>query len=262
MDLTQRTDCPLCHAPIQSSRLVRLDLMPHPYMQCTDCGIYYQPVQTPKVFEAYHEKSGDQMSEADRNVNRNLANILFQYRKKFEANLNRPLKHLDIGTKYPYLGHSLQNCSQGLVTSYGIDGIDKVGHFGAELGVKVLQVDFESPMDSWQFPADITREDFQSFDIITLVHCAEHFYNPVGAFAKVCELAANKALLFIRCPDHETAGIERDFTEGHYQIHPLIWNYSSMTHLAEELRSFDYHLVLFETYNFAGQRDYFFQILK
>ena len=260
-------ECPVCNSPEKIS--VREDLKPHPYVGCKNCGLYYQPNPVSKIYEAPHEHRGDLMSDADKKINYNLAKFLYNFWEKNSTPAEKEY-HLDIGTKYPYLGHCLQNISTLTsfsphpFKSYGIDGIDLIGHFGKELDVQVLQTDFESPIETWDFSKIKDSSPFleNKFSIITLVHCIEHFYNPMESIQKIHKLGRNEALVFIRCPDNEVEGIERDFTYGHYLIHPLIWNLSSLKKALDSCNNLGLQFELLDTYSFSGQRDLFLKIKK
>ena len=102
------TQCPVCGSDVQLS--VREDLKPHPYVGCGGCGLYYQPTPVDKVYEAPHEQRGDLMNAGEKAVNNMLASHLLSYWQKVSTP-EAPHYHLDIGTKYPYLGHCIQNLS-------------------------------------------------------------------------------------------------------------------------------------------------------
>jgi ADP-heptose:LPS heptosyltransferase/glycosyltransferase involved in cell wall biosynthesis/SAM-dependent methyltransferase len=209
--------------------------------------MYYQPILRPKVYEAHHESSGDTMSDADKSANFQLATGLYGAFKKRLPNgytHSGPIRHLDIGSKFPYLGHCLQKVSNGEIESHGIDGIDEAQEFGKQLGVNMYQKDFEN-------------DDLSSlgqFHIITMVHCLEHMYKPLEALKKIRSMLAPEGMFFVRSPDHKSAGIERDFTSGHYDIHPLIWSEDA---LYEALAQIEDCFVVDETYPMYGQRDFF-----
>ena len=231
----KRDCCPICLCP--DTRKPRLDLEPHPYFECTACGFYYQKELIAKVYEASHEVSGNLMSEADRQVNNQLARFLFD-----RVGMEHP-RALDIGSKYPWLSHCLAQLG---TSSYAIDGIPEILKFVAEerLNVNAYQCDFETTAPD-RFPWG----DLQ-FDLITLVHVAEHFYFPLKSLWNIRELLTPTGTLFIRCPDNETPGIERDFQPGYFEIHPQIWNLKSFQVACGKVG-----LSIQETYTFCGQRD-------
>jgi ADP-heptose:LPS heptosyltransferase/glycosyltransferase involved in cell wall biosynthesis len=246
--------CPLCGATETSKP--RLDLDPHPYIRCAGCGLFYQPNMRPKVFEAQHEIRGDLMSSADREANRHLATIFFHNHlaRKFAG---RTLFHLDIGSKYPYFGHCLQAVAaeQGRqLTSHGIDGILEAREFGRQLGVLMAVGDFESDPRSWDMSAAMRELVINGgFHCVTLIHCLEHFYHPLRTLRTIRELLVDGGILFIRSPDSEAPGIERDFTPGHYDIHPTIWCESAMNKAVASLQD---AFEIYETYELGPQRDY------
>lgn len=216
-------------------------LAPHPYVKCSKCTLGYQPNMGTKVYEADHEINGSLMSNSDKSVNENLAKALFENHiiKKVDPQYHT---HFDIGCKYPYLGHCLQKLG---MKSYGLDGIPECLDFGKELGVSMIFADFET----FDIPKDLIGE----VGLITLVHCLEHIYKPVESIRRLRDIISPDGVLFIRCPDSEAKGIERDFTQGHYSIHPTLWNEHAMYELLAKLEDC---FIVEETYLLHGQRDY------
>ena len=242
--------CPVCSN--EKTIVPRPELGPHPYVQCTQCLLYFQPELRPKVYEAHHEAQGDQMTDADKRVNEKLAGLLYHnhLRQRVSVGENEKYRHLDIGSKYPYLGHCLQKVSEGKVVSSGIDGIDLAGDFGEQLGVTMYRKDFEND--------DLSA--LGKFHFVTIVHCLEHMYRPLEAIQKIRDLMYPGGLLFVRSPDHAVTGIERDFTDGHYDIHPLIWTEEALKEAIGQLGrgGLTVPFYIIETYPFpgAGQRDF------
>ena len=68
-------NCPVCKLSLYVKP--RLDLEPHPYVECLNCGLYYQQNFLPKVYEASHEVRGDLMSGEDKAANNHLAQCLY-----------------------------------------------------------------------------------------------------------------------------------------------------------------------------------------
>ena len=237
----KRDVCPICSGP--ATRKPRPELEPHPYVECTACGFYYQQNLVPKVYEAHHEAPGDQMSPGDRQINQALAAALDG--KFAKEGADKGLYALDIGSKYPWLSHCLGNLGW---VSFAIDGIPEIEKFVAaeKLNVKGFQCDFElcaRGKEKWPW-------DEMKFDLITLIHVVEHFYNPMETLQDIFNLMNPSGMLFIRCPDSRVDGIERDFTKGHYDIHPQIWNKKAF-----EIACAKIGFVIEETYTMYGQRD-------
>src|SRR5690242_12370835 len=95
--------CPICATPAETR------FQTSPYWMCPSCDCWFQSPPPPKIFEGDHEKdahggpAGHLMSDADKAVNRGLAECLFgQWLGGASA------KTLDIGSKYPYLAHCLR----------------------------------------------------------------------------------------------------------------------------------------------------------
>lgn len=191
-----------------------------PYWICQGCACWFQWPQPPKVYEAAHEAPGDQMSEHDRRANDALAGWLVDHVMGGKIG-----DALDIGAKYPYLASRLK--ARGY-SALAIDGIGEVGRFGEALGVPVIQGDFEA-MPVWP------HQGAGLVDLLTLVHCLEHFYDPLAALFRIRKRVRDDGRVFIRLPDHDVKGFERDLTPGHFTIHPFFWNLSSILEALAQL---------------------------
>jgi len=225
-----RNTCPICEN--SSVVQVREDLAPHPYLGCATCGFWYQRELKPKVYEASHEAPGDSMSQHDKDVNRDLARRIFD--------LTKPTSSLDIGAKYPYLAHCFGELG---VEAWAIDGIPEIMSFSQGLKVSARPWDFEDPATVESLP--------QSLGLITMIHMIEHLYRPILACVDVYNLLAPGGHFFIRCPANDVRGIDRDFTPGHFTIHPQIWGKRSLEFMAKKV---GFQIV--QEYAFEpGQRD-------
>lgn len=224
-----------------------------PYWVCLECSLWFQNPQPPKTYEADHElneageSTGHLVSEGDRNANKSLANSLY---KNW---LKGPSKTLDVGAKYPLLAHYLKanGCD-----SFAMDNISIVPEYSKELGVPMLQADFEQisekQVQEWT--------ETEAFDLITMVHVFEHMYDPQGALRKLKSLLKPNGLLFIRMPDHDVQGYERDLTPGHFTIHPNFWTLKAFLELLYQVQDC---FTLVETYAMVpGQRDYLLRPIK
>jgi len=181
------------------------------------------------------------MSDGDKAVNARLAMLLLRNHVKKQVGT-----HLDIGSKYPFLGHCF---TQMGFTSYAVDGIPAVIPYSTELGVKGYQFDFEK---------DPIPKDFPKFDIITLVHCMEHLYTPVQTLKKIQKLLKEDGVLFVRSPASDVEGIERDMTKPHFEIHPTVYCEDAALTLFKKAG-----LVCYENYPVKpGQRDYLLRRAK
>ena len=232
--------CPVC------SVIGKTEVTSTPYFKCEGCGLYYQPEMGDKVYEGEHEIAGNLMSEADKQANSYLASQLYNHLSKLK---HPSYTHLDIGSKYPYLGHCLQKL--GPVTSLAMDGIEEGPSFGEELEVEMLHADFEK--EHWEITDTAKNLLEGKVDLLTLVHCFEHFYKPLKALKRLRSLIKDDGILFIRSPDSGVPGIERDFTPGHYSIHPVIWSQSAFYEALYQTETF----TVTESYPLGGgQRDY------
>lgn len=232
-----RLECPICE-----DRDYRTLDNGTPYVQCYKCDFWYQRELAPKVYEGSHEASGDTMSQGERNVNYSLAE---QLHNMFFEDKDTNSFALDIGAKFPWLMHCLKMFGHGKIQTWAIDGIPEIEQFCKkyELAVNGFQCDFETA-DKYPW------SDIQ-FDLITMVHVIEHFYNPLHTLSKVFNILKPDGKLFIRCPAHDVKGIERDFTDSHYTIHPQIWGKRSLEYMAESLG----FKILMQNELRPGQRD-------
>ncbi len=247
--------CPACgHGGVVPTRP---DLQPHPYVACGECGLLYQPRMPAKVYEASHEVSGDQMSLGDQMVNIDLAKALY-VNHLAGSHIGEPMRHFDIGSKYPFFGHCLQIMGQAHgrpLTSYGIDGIAEAREFGEKLGVTMAVGDFEEISIEHDTLADGVPSG--GYHCVTMIHSLEHCYDPLAALHKAYRMMAPGGVLFIRSPDSAAPGIERDFTAGHYEIHPTVWCESAMRAALDRLPGM-FHLQ--ETYAVGHSRDYILRV--
>jgi len=218
----------------------------------------------PKTLEADHEldsdgrSTGHLMSDHDKAVNVSLAGWLDEkvrsyVGKKLKAD-SRPTHQsqlkmcLDIGSKYPYLSHCLSK--KGFM-AFGMDGIDSTDDYGKDLGVTMMREDFEA----WEPKTE------SNYHLITMIHCFEHMYEPLSAMKKLRRLVREDGLVFLRLPDNEVSGFERDLTPGHYTIHPFFHSLSSVLEIL--VRTAPTFEVLETTpMNGAGQRDILLRPIK
>ena len=217
--------CPICSTTSSARREGT------PYWMCHGCGAWWQDPMPPKLWHAAHEGDPAQMSETDKRINEQLAEWLLR-----ETMGGKPGPTLDVGAAYPYLAYSL---SRHGCAAVGMDGF-VVEH---DLGTPVINRDFESAEQD-------TIGKRQA--LITFIHAFEHIYDPLAAIRKLRGWLADDGALFIRMPDNQVEGIERDMTPGHYQIHPFVHALSSIAELCAQTGVFRIE----RTYELKpGQRD-------
>jgi SAM-dependent methyltransferase len=212
--------CPVCGSTGKPQAVLQYD---SPYYNCQGCGLWRQIKDLPKTFESSAEAPGDQMSEGDKQVNKILAGVIQRFVKVDGT-------HLSIGSKYPMLSHWLQ--AEHRRKCIAIDGIPEVLKFGAELGVEAYQCDAEQALP---------KPPYASVDMI---HVLEHIYEPVTMLNKIADAMMPGGILFIRSPNHDAPGIERDMTKPHYEIHPHVYNETSFRALISQTPGF--RLTLYE----------------
>jgi glycosyltransferase involved in cell wall biosynthesis len=227
--------CPICATVATAKRAAT------PYWVCGNCDAWFQHPMPPKVYEAAHELPGDLMSERERAINDALAGWLVDH-----VLGGKPGPALDIGSKFPYLSSRLK--ARGC-QAYAMDDAAVTERAHADvLGVPVLRGDFER--DAHYFLPDGAPYPYR---LITLVHCFEHFYDPVAAIRKLRASIQDDGRVFIRLPDHGVKGIERDLTPGHFSIHPYVHTLSSILEILAQVH--DCFVVDETTALEPGQRD-------
>jgi hypothetical protein len=203
-----------------------------PYWTCSGCGVWWQDPMPPKLWHGPHEAPPEQMSDADKAINEQMAAFLLR-----EVMDGKPGPTLDVGVAYPYMASCLKRAG---CDAMGIDG-EAVPN---DLGVHVIHADFE---DNRAYRAALPQ-----LHLITFIHSFEHVYDPLKVMRKARALLADNGGLFIRMPDNQVAGIERDLTPGHYLIHPFVHALSSIAELCARTGAFRIE----RTYELRpGQRD-------
>lgn len=224
------TQCPVCSSNVSTK------YKDTPYWICKTCDAWFQSPMTEKVYHADHENPVDEMSDQERQVNLNIARWAFT-----DILQSKPGKTLDIGSRLPVMASGL--ASHGC-DAWGIDGEPSKD----AMGVKMIVADFES----WD-----AIEHEGTFDLITMVHVFEHMYKPRVALEKIKKLLKPTGTLFIRSPDHEVPGFERDLTLGHYTIHPFFHSIKSIQECCKGIFNIKDSYPLY-----PGQRDTLFTPIK
>jgi SAM-dependent methyltransferase len=170
------------------------------------------------------------MSDGDKAVNDNLAGWLFDNVMKGTAGPT-----LDVGAAYPYLASRLhvRGCD-----AWAIEGDEKIHEYGKSLGLGTGREAWRTIAADFENDELIFDDRGMTFDLITCIHSAEHFYRPLDAFRKLRKLVAKNGRLFIRMPDHNVPGIERDMTPGHYSIHGFVHTLSSVLECCAQTGTF------------------------
>ena len=222
-------DCPICVTPSTRKRHGT------PYHVCDGCGLWFQSPTPPKVLHGEHEVwIGLEMPEQEKAANKSLASWLFE-----KALRGKPGPTLDIGASYPILAHYLEEL--GCVAT----AIDPDEEILKDHGLRVLcwRMDFETqtpPLSEYPYR------------LVSFVHSFEHIYDPLAAFHRLRHLIADDGALFIRMPDNQVEGYERDLTPGHFTIHPYFHALSSIAQICAQTNTF----FIEQSYELKpGQRD-------
>lgn len=222
--------CPLCGTNETTPYVYKT------YATCTKCQHTYQPQPPDKVWRDPSADSSDHntgyvMDDHERNVNRYLANWLYLRYK--------PRATLDIGCGYPYLVKCFQDLNVHASGTEGFTGITN------DLDVEVWNHNWE----------DETDQHF-TVDLITMIHVIEHFTDPITALSKAYNFLTPEGVLYLRAPNKDVRGIERDHTEGHARIHPSIFGTESLLYAAKQA---GFHLIWMEHMDGAGQTSWIFR---
>jgi SAM-dependent methyltransferase len=222
--------CPLC-TTIGSDK----PRAPTPYYTCSGCGLWWQSPAPPKLYQHPDEYDLAEMPEGDRQANKTLAQWLFD-----NPLGKRKGATLDIGSKHGVLSEYL--------ATHGCEAVAMDAEPSpAPPDVRMLRADFEDD------PSMGSNLVIGSFDLITCVHFFEHIYRPLAGMQKMRGLMRDEnSRLFIRMPDSNVPGIERDFLPERYAIHPFIHSLSSLAETCARTKAF----VIEYTYALEpGQRD-------
>jgi hypothetical protein len=226
--------CPICHGtkflPFSKN---------FAYKICQQCSFHRQERLPEKVYEGPEENfgqgpgTGHLMSEEDKNKNKALAEALYD--------MFHPKTVLDVGSKYPYFLSVLKDRCEVL----GVDGIDDILKYGKELEVPVIKADFET----------MNLSGFKGkYDLISLIHLIEHLYDPVGTVEKILSCLSDTGLLYVRTPDPEVSGIERDLTDHHLKIHPFLFTRKSLEQLVNK---YGFEIFRHDKLEAYGQSDFY-----
>lgn len=222
----EEKECPVCYMPTKNKKPGT------PYYMCPNpsCQCWFQSPPPPKAWHGDHEDAPEAMSEADKDTNRKLAQGLFN-----NVMGGKPGRTLDVGAAYPVMASELQKLGCEAHAFEGEEVKDT-------LGVPYIVGDFEG--------GDVVAG---KFDLISFIHVFEHMYDPVKALQKIDSMLNPGGAVFIRIPDHECAGYERDLTVGHYTIHPYFHTLKSIKHAVAQARV---NWVVEQTYQLPpGQSD-------
>ena len=186
-----------------------------PYLSCNNCGLWSQFPPPEFRWESELQPVGGRgaMHENVRLTNEDLAERLIWH--------NHPQNVLDIGSKYPYFLHCFKQ--KGVENVLGIDGCEEAAEYGRELDVPMIVGDF-------------LEHDFgdQKFDLVTLVHCIEHFSDPGAAIRKVKSLLSENGVIYIRTPEVSQEALDFHLTDEHFPIHPILFSKESFHRLAKQ----------------------------
>lgn len=230
-------NCPLCN----SSR--RVDYPYKTYATCLECQHTYQPKPPIKTYQNPDETGlngsiNSKMGEHEKAVNHNIATWLFQ--------TIRPSTVLDIGSAYPYLAYCFKQLG---VKEIAVDGAYKENEVKVDLPVNIQAV-------NWEDLEDGGYDSWKGVDLITMIHVLEHFIDPIACLERVYDNLSVDGTLYLRSPNKDVSGIERDHTDGHTLIHPNIFGEQSIIYAMKRV---GFHLHWREHLENHGQSSWIFK---
>lgn len=240
-------DCPVCTTAARSR------FRDSPYWMCPRCDCWFQapPLKasaTPEQADATGGPRGHLMPEPEREINRQLAEYLFNTCLGGKAG-----KTLDVGCDYPWLAHCLRRLG---CDAQGLDINDAAPGYAQALDVPMLQADFENLDETQQDVLTATGK----FRLITLVHVFSHFTDPLAALRTLRRLVADDGKVFLRLPDHGVSGFERELVPGQHAVQPYFFSLGSLLELL--VQGGDLFSVAYTgAMDGAGQRDLILQPL-
>lgn len=200
------TSCPICATPDATPVHGR-------YFACRECDVWFQSPLPPKVLQHGNEPAGDTMSDAEKGINEQLAQYLLN-----DVMHGRKGVAVDVGAKFPWLSKCLKDRGYD---AWAIEAHPDGAAYADSLGVNSCCGDFESMDGSILSPARL----------ITLIHCFEHFYDPLKAIRTLSDMVRRDGRVFIRMPDHAVSGREQHLTADSFRIHPFMHTTRSLLHL-------------------------------
>lgn len=210
--------CPLCHND------KRVEYPYKTYKTCSVCDHTYQPRPPQKKYQNPDEKfnggEGAVMGDHEKSINFELAHWLC---KRF-----RPSKSLDIGCAYPYMAGCLAKMG---VQAHAVDGVFKTNGYVPDDHTRNVEV---YPVN-WENPQDGGYDAWKGMDLITMVHVLEHFKDPIECLKRAYDNLSDDGVLYLRAPNKDIKGIERDHTEGHTLVHPNIFGNKSIKYAAAKV---------------------------
>lgn len=231
-------NCPLCHSDQR---------LPYPYKTyatCAQCRHTYQPEPPSKTYQnpdrhGFNGAEGAVMGDHEKSVNMGLAHWL--------AKTLRPRSMLDVGCAYPYLAYCF---GQMGINIAALDGVYKTENtINNDLNVPVWGVD-------WEDMEDGGYDTWKGVELITMIHVLEHFKDPLACLKRAYDNLADDGTLYIRSPNKNVSGIERDHTDGHVLIHPNIFGDESLLFAANKI---GFHLHWVEHMSGYGQSSWIFK---
>jgi len=210
-----------------------------PYETCIICQHTYQPSPPTKTWMNPGDGnsngySGAKMNAGEMSINKSLAQWLYSR--------YRPGTTIDIGSGYPFLAYCFKQLG---ADATALDGAFKDDLIDNNLDVDIIALDWENDDVIW---TDI--------DLITMIHVLEHFCDPGAALQKAYNVLSAEGILYIRLPNKDVPGIERDHTDDHVKIHPNIFCTDSLIHLMNKNGFF---LIWIEHMRGSGQSSLIFR---
>lgn len=201
--------CPNCGSNEYSTELTEGEFE---IVKCKKCSLIYllNPPDESEIYEEYYDIKYSKGDYKEDSKFPHLAEIFainrqrISYLKKYKSNGSL----LDIGCGN---GLFLKTATEAGYNAYGIDVSKKALEFaGKEFGLSVSDKKIE----------DLINEN-KKFDVITLWHVLEHFWNPSDELKKIRSLLSDTGILFLEVPNWNSIKFKLSKTKWKGGNHPL-----------------------------------------
>ncbi len=187
--------CPLC---FHNNSRPKYNVEGYRIFQCRECGFVYldqnlDERQEQSTYEHYFQHTSlDDYSESSDDPHIQQAHLINQRRLQWVQNSHKSGRLLDVG------------CGRGFFLKHALDADFEAE--GIELSHSAAQYATEH-FDVEVHVANLEQEKSlqQEYDVITMWHVLEHFYQPVHVLQNVWNLLAPGGTLFIEVPNLNSA---------------------------------------------------------
>ena len=214
-------------------------------VSCSRCDIgFVDPLPTPEILDQlynsveYHEKDRKAGNFWEWSESKVAAKIHQEagFKSRYKKHIPGQGHVLDIGSGW---GTLLKSFANDGYSATGIELSTTACQFAQErLGLKVLNIGVD---DLAQLHSD------EEYDLVTMRHVLEHFYDPVAVLKDVCEKISNGGRVVIEVPDYGSYDRKR-YGEKWPAFGPYHLWYFNRTSLKKVLSDAGFRPVFFHTF--------------